>query len=55
MFQTKVVEKIKIHILHLLTFFPENITIYGIIWKNIVEPGVSQMAIMAHAHCMLDT
>jgi len=36
-FQTKVVEKIKTHILYSLIFF-ENRTVYEIIWKNIVQP-----------------
>jgi len=25
-------------------FFPENLAVYGIIWKNTVEPGRPQMA-----------
>ena len=38
MFQTKLVEKIKTHILCLVTFiFPENRTVCEILWKNIVE------------------
>jgi hypothetical protein len=36
MFQTKVVEKIKTHILCLITLFSENRTIYKIMPKNIV-------------------
>jgi len=36
MFPTKVVEKIKTHILCPITF-PENPAIYEITWKNIVE------------------
>ena len=38
MFQTKVVQKIKIHILCSVTFIFENRTVYEI-WKNIVEGG----------------
>ena len=39
MFQTKVVEKIKTHILWSVTFFSENRAVYEIMWKNIVERG----------------
>jgi uncharacterized Fe-S cluster-containing MiaB family protein len=42
MFQTKVVEKIKIYILCSIPFFSENRAIYEIIWKNVVEPDRSQ-------------
>jgi len=44
MFQTKVVEKIKTHILFSVTFFL-NRTVYEIMWKNIVEPSRLQMTI----------
>jgi hypothetical protein len=44
MFQTKVVEKIKIHILFSVTFY-ENRAVYEIMWKNIVERGRPHMAI----------
>jgi hypothetical protein len=44
MFQTKVVEKIKTHVLYSITFF-ENGVIYKIMWQNIVEPGRLQMTI----------
>jgi len=37
MFQIKVVEKIKPHILYLITFF-ENRAVYEIMWKNMVTP-----------------
>ena len=37
MFQTKVVEKIKLH----LIFFPEN----HAMWTNMVDPNRSQMAV----------
>jgi hypothetical protein len=44
--QTKVVEKIKAHILYSVTFpFSENCAIYEIIWKNIVEQGRPQMTV----------
>jgi len=42
MFQAKVVEKIKTHILYSI-FFLLNHTIYEIMWKNTVEPGRPQM------------
>ena len=50
MFQTKVVEKIKTHILqyfHMYNsiFYPEYRTFYEITWKNLVEPGKPQMKI----------
>jgi len=46
MFQTKVVEKIKIFVLYFVkVFFFENLTVYEIMFKNIVEPDEPQMAI----------
>ena len=45
MFQTKVVEKTKTHILHSVIFFPENRTVYEIIWENGVERGRPYMTI----------
>jgi len=44
MFQTKIVEKIKNHILCSITFV-ENRAVYEIKWKNIVEPGRPQVTI----------
>jgi len=44
MFQAKVVEKIKTHILHSIMFF-ENRNVYGVIWKNTVDPCRPQMTI----------
>jgi hypothetical protein len=44
MFQTKVIEKIKIHILFSLTF-PENPAVYEIMWKNMVEPDRLQITV----------
>jgi len=43
MFQTKLVEKIKTHIL--CVFFSENRAVYEIMWKNIVQPDRPQMTI----------
>jgi hypothetical protein len=45
MFQTKVVEKIKTHILCSLTLFFENRAVYQIMWKNMLEPDRPQMTI----------
>jgi hypothetical protein len=52
----KVVEKIKTQILcSIICFSSENPTGCEIMWKNMVEPDVTQMGInVAHAHCMLD-
>jgi len=38
MFQTKVVEEIKTHLLCSITFFSENRAVFEIMWKNAVEP-----------------
>jgi len=47
MFQTKVVDNIKTHIiLCLTTFFSENRAVCEITWKNIVEPDKTQMTIL---------
>jgi len=37
MFQTKVVEKIKTHILYTIAF-SESLAVYEKMWKNMVEP-----------------
>ena len=39
MFQTKVVDKIKTHMLCSVTFFCENRAVYEIMWGNIVQRG----------------
>jgi hypothetical protein len=39
MFQTKVAEKIKEHILFSESFFPKNLP-FVIMWKNVAEPQV---------------
>jgi hypothetical protein len=44
MFQTKVVDKIEIHILCSVTFFRKS-CLYEIMWKNKVEPGRPHIAI----------
>jgi hypothetical protein len=46
--QAKVVEKIKKYIMFIL-FFSRNITIYELMWKNVVELDVPQMTIW-HMH-----
>ena len=43
MFPTKVVQKIKTHVLCSVTFFSEKRAVYEIMWKNIVEPGRPHM------------
>ena len=53
MFQTKVVEKIKTHILCSVIF--ENLTVYEIMWKNYCRAGQATDDNIAHANCMLDT
>ena len=46
MFQTNVVEKLKTHfIFNNFFFFFENRAVYGIMWKDIVEPARPQMTI----------
>ena len=49
MFLTKVVEKIKTHILcsipFYIFFFPENRAVYEIMWKNLVQRDRPQMTI----------
>jgi hypothetical protein len=54
MFQTKVVQKIKTHILGSVNFLFENLTLYEIMWKNTVEPGTIQRTIwrMCMACCI---
>ena len=54
MFPTKVVEKIKTHIVCPITF-PENPAIYEITRKKYCRAGQATDDNMAHAHCMLDT
>jgi hypothetical protein len=55
MFQTKVVEEIKTHILCSITFFsPENCAVYEIMWKCIIGAGQTTGDNMAHAQFMLD-
>ena len=51
MFQTKVVETIKTHILCSIAFFKNRAT-YEVMWKNIVEATDDNMV---HVHYMLGT
>jgi len=52
MFQTKVVEKIKTHVL----CSPKNPAVYEVIWKKkYFRAGQATNDNTAHAHCMLDT
>jgi hypothetical protein len=41
----KLAEKFKTQIFYPITFFPENPALYEIMWKNVVDPGRTQMAI----------
>jgi len=49
MFQKKVAQEIKTHILCSIIFFSENRAVYGIIWKNVLELGRPQMTYEACA------
>jgi hypothetical protein len=49
MFLTKVTQKIKRNILCSVTFPPENLTVYEIMWKNVIEPDRPQVTIRACA------
>jgi hypothetical protein len=51
MFQTNVVEKIKTNFMF-NKFFPENRSVYEILWKNMVEPDWPQM-IIQYGACTL--
>jgi len=44
-FQTKVVEKLEIHILCSIIPLPKNHAVYEVMWKNFVEWGWPQMTI----------
>jgi len=44
MYQTKLVEKIKTHILCSILYFSENCAVFEM-WENMVEPGRPQMTI----------
>ena len=46
MFQAKVVEKIKTHVLYSINFF-ENCTVNEIMWKNNAEPCRAEMKILS--------
>ena len=45
MFQTKLVEQIKTHVLSSITFFLRKPYVYEIMWQNIVKPGRPPMTI----------
>ena len=45
MFQTKVAEKLKTHILFSITFF-FNPVVYEVMWKNTVKPDRPQMSVL---------
>ena len=54
MFQTKVADKVKAHILYSMAFFFENRAFYEITWTNMVQPERSQVIIrrMSIAFCI---
>jgi hypothetical protein len=52
MFQIKIVDKIKMHILYSMTF-SENRVVYEIMSKNMVEPERLQMAIWWRVACLI--
>jgi len=54
MFQTKVVEKIKTHILCSVTFFRKECRLLDNV-EQYCTAGQATDDNMAHAHCMLDT
>jgi len=53
MFQTKVVEKIRTHLMFIN--YLKNHVIDEIMWKNLERAGLAIDGKMAHAHCMLYT
>jgi hypothetical protein len=55
MFQTKVVEQLKTHILCSIFLFLRNRAVYEITWDKYRRAGRTTYDNMAHAHCMLDT
>ena len=52
MFKIKLAEKIKIHILRPVVFFPENLAVFEIITKNMVEPEGPQMTSQYGGGCI---
>jgi hypothetical protein len=51
---TEVVKKIKTHVLYAVIFFFEDLAVYEITWKNIVQPDRPQMAIWRmHVACWI--
>jgi len=53
MFQIKVVEKLKTHIIYSITFFRKSCRLWDNV-ENICRDGQATVVNMAHAHCMLD-
>jgi len=54
MFHTKVVEKIKTHILYSITLFPKSYRLWDNV-QNSCTAGQATNDNMAHAHCIRDT
>ena len=55
MFHTKVVEKIKLHIIRSITFFFRNRTVYETMWEKYSTARQATDNSTAHAHRLLDT
>ena len=55
MFQTKVVEKVKTHILYSVTFFFKNHAVYEILQKNLAELELTTGDNVAYLHFTLGT
>jgi len=45
MFQAKVVQKVRSHVLCSTAFLPRKCTVYEIMWNNILEPARTQLTI----------
>jgi hypothetical protein len=45
MVQTRVIEKIQTRVSRSKKYFPQNVAVYQIIWKNIVDPKRPQMTV----------
>jgi hypothetical protein len=52
MFQIKVAEQIKTHILRPIIFFSKNCAVYEMMWKHVAEPDRPQV-IISHSACDL--
>jgi len=56
MYHTKIVDKIKKHILRSVTFYFENHAVYETMWRNFVQPDRPQMGIqLMRVACWITT